>query len=329
MIGHTSSTQDAVAEGEIKDLESWAEDYARESNNYGLAKDINHILEKQQPENMFYRIHPKFLRTLSGKPRDIPFIRCATNICPGDIGPSRVIQASGNYRAVFSRHPFNTKDVFLRNVTARVDRNAIFTTPLTILINDFDNVKLTVKFAGKSGVFQKPDVNSTLCITSNAIDWNIKGLRFYDDTKPDSSSSTALWSATLGLATIRDTIPPTFLNASRGLVAWTNVRLEQPVHNAPLMVGLNLAISRQCFSFPVNRSWPHDRLDVTNNPADGALEWPEETFEFATTAGQTTGALQKGGSEISAGEITNEPGRWVWKVPLDRVWTDPRQACRV
>lgn len=326
VVGHTSSTQNAVAESEADDIESWAEECARESNNYALAKDINRLLEKQEPDSRFYRIHPKFLRTLSGKPNDSPLIRCVTNVCPSDIGPNGAIQAPGKYQAVFSRHRFNAKDVFLRNVTARVDRSAIFMTPLFVLINDFDNVTLTVRLADKAGVFQRPDANSTLSITSNATTWNIRDPDFRKDTGPSIPTGTDVWSATLDLAAIRDEIPTAFLNAPRGLVAWTDVRLKQPIQNPPpLLVGLNLAVSRKGFPFPVIRSWPPDRPDVTDNPADAALEWPEERFEFATTAGETTGVLQKGGGDLAADEGGEEDGRWVWKVSLERVWTDPRQ----
>ena len=325
MVGHTSSTQNAVAESEVNDIEAWAEEYARESNNYALAKDINCVLEKQEPESRFYRVHPKFLRTLSGKPKDSPLIRCATNVCPGDVGPNGARQAPGKYQAVFSRHHFDAKDVFLRNVTARVDRSAIFMTPLIVLMNDFDDVTLMVRLVGKAGAFQRPDANSTLSITSNATDWNIRDLDFRKDTGPSIPSNLDVWSARLDLAAIRDDIPTDFLNAPRGLIAWTDVRLEQPVQNPPLLVGLNLAVRRKGFSFPVIRSWPPDRPDVTDNPADGALEWPEETFVFATTAGETTGVLQTGGFEVSKAESGDEAERWVWKVPLERVWTDPRQ----
>ena len=325
VVGHTSSTQNGVAESEADDLEYWAEEYAIKSNNYALAKDINRVLEKQEPDNRFYRIHPKFMRTLSGKPHDSPLISCATNVCPDDVGPNRTIQAPGKYHAVFSRHHFNTKDVFLRNVTARVDRSAIFTTPLNILVNSFDNVTLTVKLAGKAGAFKKPDANSKLSIISNATDWNIKGPSFYKDTRPSIQSGTDVWTATLDMIVMRDTIPIAFLTAPRGLIAWTDVRLEQLIQKFPLMIGLNLAVRRRGFHFPVDKSWPPDRPDVTNDPTDGRLMWPEETFEFATTTGETTGALQKGGYERLAGEGGNEPERWVWKVPLNRVWTNPRQ----
>ena len=326
VVGHTSSTQNAVAESEANNMESWAEEYARESKNYALAKDINRLLEKQEPDSRFYRIHPKFLRTLSGKPDDSPLISCATNVCPGDIGPNRATQAHGKYQAVFSRHRFNTKDVFLRNVSARVDRSLIFMTPLNNFINDFDGCSLTVRLAGKAGAFQKPEANSTLSIISNEMDWNIKGLHFRTKTRPSIPSGTDVWSATLNIAAIKDTIPAAFLHAPRGPIAWTDIRLEQPSHNQPLTIGFNLTVRRKTFKFPVHKSWPPDRPDVTDNPTEGGLEWPEETFEFAMTAGETTGVLQKGGCDISAAESGYEHGRWVWKVPLDRVWTNPRQA---
>ena len=326
VVGHTSSTQNAVAESEAEAIESWAEEYARESNNYVLTGEINRILEKQDPDSRFYRIHPKFLRTLSGKPHDSRLISCATNICPGDIAPNRTMQVTGKYHAVFSRHRFDTKDVYLRNVTARVDRSAIFMTPLNVLIKDFDNVTLTVRLAGRPAAFQKPDINSTLSITSKAANWNIKSTAFHKDTRQSFPSNTDVWSATIDLVAIRDIIPTAFLNATQGLVTWTDLRLEQTIQNPPLMVGLNLSVRRKGFPFPVDKSWPPDRPDVTNDPADEGLEWPEETFEFATTAGETTGVLQHGGCGISSGEGGDVTRRWLWKVPLDRVWTDPRQA---
>ena len=325
MVGHTSSTQDAVAESEVSDVECWAEEYARDSNNYTLAKDINRLLGKQEPDSRFYRIHPKFLRTFSGKPHDSPLIKCATSVCPGDVGPNGVIQVPGKSQAVFSRHRFNTKDVFLRNVTARVDRSAIFMTPLNVLIDDFDNVTLTVTLAGKADAFQRPHDNSTLSLISDKADWNINSPHFRKDTSHNIPSNTDVWSTTLDLAAIRGKIPTAFLNAPRGLIAWTDVRMEQPIQNSPRTVGLNLAVRRKRFPFPVNKSWPPDRSDVTDDSTDGDLEWPEETFEFATTAGETAGVLQQGGYGISAVEGGDEHGRWVWKVALDRVWTNPRQ----
>ena len=325
VTGHTSSTQDAVAESDVNDIEHWAEDYAKGSNNYALAKDINRLLKKQEPDNRFYRIHPKFLRTLSGRPGESPLIHCATNIWPSDIGHNRVVQAPGKYQAVFSRHRFDTKDVFLRNVTARVDRNAIFMTPLEILINEFDDVTLTIRLAGKAGAFQEPGANSSLTITSNTINWMIEGPDFRKDTRLSIPTDTNMWFATLNLTVIRDTIPAAFLNAPRGLIPWTDVSLNQSFQNPPRMIGLNLAVRRKRLPFPVNKSWPPNRRDLTNDPTDERLEWPEETFEFTTTAGETTGVFQEGGCGMSAGKSTNETGRCIWNAPLDRVWTDPRQ----
>ena len=62
-----------------------------------------------------------------------------------------------------------------------------------------------------------------------------------------------------------------------------------------------------------------------HHPSDDDLVWPEEIFEFATTAGRTCGVLQNGGCENSITEKTNASGRWIWRTPLNRVWTDPRQ----
>ena len=315
-----------MAEYEANDIESWAEDYAKDSDNYALAADINRLLKKQEANNRLYRIHPKFLRTLSGNPHGGPLVKCATNICPGDVGPNGLMQAPGKYQAVLSRHRFNTADVYLRNVTARVDRNAIFITALDVMISDFDDCTLTVRFAGKADVFQKPDTDTTLTITTDTIEWNVLRPHFHRDTEPKFPSGMDVWSMTLDLAAHRHEIPTAFLNASLGLQAWTNLHLEQQTHNPPLLVGLKLSVRRPRFAFKVNTSWRLEWLDVIDHhPSDEDLEWPEEIFEFATTAGKTCGVLQRGGCEDSITEKTNASGRWIWETPLDRVWTDPRQ----
>lgn len=325
VVGHTSSTQNAASESDVSAIESWAGEHARDSSNYALIADINHLLEKQEPNNGLYRVHSKFLRTLSGKPRDSPLIQCATNVCPGDLGPNRVMQAPGKNQAVLSRHHFNTKDVYLRNITARVDRGAIFMTPLHILIRDLDSCVLTVRFAGKAEVFRKADANSTLTITCSVADWEMRNLDFHHDTRLSNLSRLEIWSVTLDLVGRRNEIPTAFLNAPRGLIEWTNVRLEQPIRNAPLMVGLSLSIRRPSFAFAVNKTWPPDRPDVTDNPADVGLEWPEETFEFATTAGETSSVTQTGGFSKPATESSNKTTSWIWEAPLDRVWMTPKQ----
>lgn len=325
VVGHTSSTQNAASESDVNAIESWAGVYARDSNNYALIVDINHLLEKQEPNNRLYRVHSKFLRTLSGKPRDSPLIQCTTNVCPGDLGPNRVMQAPGKHQAVLSRHPFNTNDVYLRNIAARVDRGAIFMIPLHILIRDSDHCLLTVTFAGKAKAFGRPDANSTLVITNSTAEWEMRDLDFCHDASLSNMFALDIWSVTLDLSGRRHEIPLAFLNASRGLIEWTNVHLEQPHCNPPLMVGLSLSIRRLSFAFPLNKTWPPDRPDVTDNPADVGLHWPEETFEFATTAGESSGISQTGGFSKPATEVSNRTGCWIWKVPLDRVWTNPRQ----
>lgn len=326
IVGHTSSTQDAIAESNVDAIESWAEAYTKHSKNYAVAADINHVWEKQAPNNKLYRVHPKFLRTLSGKPRDSALLRCAMTLCPGDLTPDRVIQPSGKHQAVFSRHHFDSSDVYLKNATGRVDRSAVFMTPLDgLLSSDYDTCILTVHFAGATGIFQRPDAGSALIIAGSATDWNIEHLDFHKDSGLNIPTGTDAWSVNLDLAARRHQIPVALLNASRGLIDWTKVRLEQSLRNPPLMAGINLSIRRPTFSFPVSGIWPPDRPDVTNNPADFGLHWPEETFVFATTAGRSSGMSQTGGCSEPATEYSNGSGLWIWEAPLDRVWTNPRQ----
>lgn len=282
-------------------------------------------MKNKELTDKFYRVHPKFLRTLSGRPRDNPLIKCATTVCPGDLGPNRVMQAPGRYQAVLSRHHFGSKDVYFRNATARVDRSAIFMAPLNVLLDDSNACVLTIKSIGNDQEFRKPDVSSSLIVTIGPTHWKIQNLDFYKDDSSSIRPELDVWSARVDLTTRRPGIPESCLSAPRGLIEWTEVRLEQPLLNPPLMVGLNLSVCRPSFHFPVNRGWPPERPDVTDNAADFGLEWPEEKFEFATTAGESSGVPQTGSVSEPAMEGNNGPQLWTWEAPLDTLWSDPRQ----
>ena len=235
------------------------------------------------------------------------------------------MEAPGRYQAVFSRHHFDSKDVFIRNVTARVDRCTIFMRPLNILLRDYGVCIISVKFAGKAETFRKPDVKSTLTVTCGVADWSVQNLDFQKDTSLGIPFRTAVWSVTLDLAAQRHMIPATFFDAPRGLIDWTTVRLEQPIHNSPITVGINLSVHRPSFPFPVNRAWPPERPDVTDHPKNAELSWPEETFEFATTAGDTLGASQTDQTPETFEQGKSRQGLWTWEAPINRVWTNPRQ----
>ena len=322
VVGHTSSTQDAVSESDVVAIECWADQFAIHSKNYTNAAEINALLENQEPDNKLYRVHPKFLRTLTGKFRGSPLIKCTTNICPGDLGPGKELQASGRYTAVFSRHQFESKNVYMRNATGRVDRSAIFMTSLNVLLRDYDACVLIIRFVGKTTTFRKPDTGSSVIITIGAADWVTRNSDFHKEGSPAGHDA---WSTTIDLAAHHHDIPTGCLNARRGLTAWTAIRLDQPTRNPPSMVGISLSIQRPGFPFPVNRTWPPGRTDVTHHPKENELKWPEETFEFATTAGDTLGASQTDGIPETFGEENHGQRLWTWKAPINRVWTNPRQ----
>ena len=322
LVGHTSSTQDAVAESDVAAIECWANEYAQSSGNFALAAKINRILESQEPNNELYRVHPKFLRTLSGQPKNSPLIRCATIVCPGDIGPNKKLQSPGRHQAVFSRHHFNSKDVYMRNTSARIDRSAIFITPLGNLLRDYGACILTLELAGKTELFREPDASSTLILTIHAIDWKLQDLHWHKTSSSSVRSGLDLWSATANLTTKHANIPKSCLHAPQGFVEWTKIRLVQPNHNPPTAIGVRLSIHRPSFPFPVNKDWPPDKPAVTT---DTTLQWPEETFEFATTAGDTSGISQTGELSDPATETNNGDGVWTWEAPLTNVWTNPRQ----
>ena len=235
------------------------------------------------------------------------------------------MQTAGRCQAVFSRHRFNSKDVYLRNVTARVDRSAIFMTALGTLLDHHYDCLLTICFAGRADVFRMPDTGGNIVITISAVDWEIQHPDFHQDTRPSIPSQLEMWSATVDLATHRHEIPPGCFDAPRGFIDMTKVRLEQPTHNSPSVVGIHLNIQRPSFPFPVNRTWPPERPDVTNHPQGAELRWPEEKFEFATTAGDTSGASQTDGVPETFDEENHGQGLWTWEAPINRVWTNPRQ----
>ncbi len=235
------------------------------------------------------------------------------------------MQTPGRYYAVFGRHKSDSKDVYLRNITARVDRSAIFMTPLGTLLSHYNNCLLTIKLAGRTGVFGRPDASSTLTINNRTTDWSLHHLDFHEDTGLGIPLGTDVWLVTLDLAARRHEIPPMLLHAPRGLIHWAKVRLEQPFRNPPLLVGLQVDLKRPSFPFPVSKTWPPERPDVTDAPEGAELRWPAETFQFATTAGETSGTRQTGGPPGSAMEGKDESGTWTWEAPIDRVWTNPRQ----
>lgn len=265
------------------------------------------------------------MRTLTGKPSDNPLIRCATNVCPGDIGPNKELQTGGRYKAVFSRHQFDSKDVYLRNATGRVDRSAIFMTPLNALLGDYDACILTMKFAGKTAAFRKPDAGSSVIITIGATDWVIQNPDFYRGSSAATPPGMNVWSTSVNLATHKHDIPIGCLNAPHGLAAWISIRLDQPTRNPPSTAGISLSIQRPSFPFPVNKIWPPERRDVTHSPEETELRWPEERFEFATTAGETSGASQTDDAPETFEEGNCRQGLWTWEAPINRVWTNPRQ----
>lgn len=226
---------------------------------------------------------------------------------------------------MFSRHHFDSKDVYLRNATGRVDRNAIFMTPLNVLLGDYDACILTIRLAGKVEAFTRPGAGSSVIIAVGAVEWVIHNPDFHKSSSATIPPGIDAWSATFDLVAQKHDIPPGCLDAPRGLTAWTAIRLEQPTRNPPSIVGLSISIKRLSFPFPVNQTWPPDRPDVTNNPKDAELRWPEETFEFATTAGDTSGASQTDGHPEKFEEGRYSQDLWRWEAPINRVWTNPRQ----
>ena len=328
IVGHTSSTQDEVSGSTSVDRESWENEFLMDSQNYKTCTGkINPYLVTLRPNDDTFRVHPKYLRTLSGAPFKDDLIKNLTHSCPGDIGANGLLQAKDRYQAVFNRHHFDSSDVYLRNITARVDRSAMFMTPLSKMVKHFEGSTLDIKIAGQNGEFKKPDTASSIFITIGSGEWEIPLRQVAKEVGPRAPDGTNVWSTTVDLSSAADRgeIPTPCLEAPLGLISWTHICLEQPQNNPPEMVGLNFIVRRPSFPFPVNSAWPPDRPDITHNAKDANLNWPAEEFHFATSVGSTSGQSQRGGTVGKATMTQCDEGMWHWETDIDRVWANPRQ----
>lgn len=135
VVGHTVSTQSAVSESSVTDIETWETEYLINSHNYKDAfETINPYLARKHSRDPTYRVHPKFHRTLSGNPGGGALFLNTTFVCPGDIGPNGIPQRPDTYQACFNRHHWDSLDVVFRNLTGRIDRIYLFTRPLALIV---------------------------------------------------------------------------------------------------------------------------------------------------------------------------------------------------
>lgn len=135
VVGHTVSTQSAVSESSVTDIENWEKEFLINSHNYRDAfETINPYLARKHPQDPTYRVHPKFYRTLSGNPGGGALFLNTTFVYPGDISPNGVLQPPDTYQAFFNRHRWDSLDVVFRNSTGRIDRIYIFTRPLASIV---------------------------------------------------------------------------------------------------------------------------------------------------------------------------------------------------
>lgn len=121
-------------------------------------------------------------------------------------------------------------------------------------------------------------------------------------------------------------IPQACLSAPLGLAAWTSIRLSQPISNPPARIGLELTIRKPPFAFPVDKSWPPNRPDITDDPKDEGMEWPAEEFRFATTVGYSAEATQRDEVQPIEPVVMRDGGVFEWVANIDRVWRDPGQV---
>lgn len=329
VVGHTVSTQSAVAEATIGDIEKWETEFLSSSKNFADALEIiNPHLTQKKHSDPSYRVHPKFCRTLSGKPNGGALFLNTTFVCPDDIAPNRTLQPPNTYCAVFNRHKWNSPDVVHRNLTGRIDRVYLFTRPLASTVREIAGSVLVIRLAGPSDAFKEPRPDSKFIIRGgeSQFEFSFEGLAHESTT----SSSLVVHSFTVDLSTEAKNgrIPLVGHNASSTLANWTHVRLEQPADNQPNSTGLELTFHRAAFTFPVDKRWPSNRPDITDDVADRNLEWPAEEFRFATTVGANPGHIQR--DEVQASTPTVSGGRaFVWTAPIDRIWTNPDQPVAI
>lgn len=326
LVGHTVSTQSAVAESSSENIEHWEQAFLHHSENYRLACEIiNPYLVGVAPHDATFRVHPKFHRSLSGKPGGGSLFLNTTFICPGDIGPNRVHYRDQTCRAVFNRHRWDSTDVVHRNLTGRIDRIYISTRSLSAIVNEYAGSVLMIHFMGGAGRFEKPASGSRTVLTMGNDDWEISMNELAMETIPSNGMVTYKYTVDVHKAALQGGISSVCLNTPMGLANWTRFRLVQSSDNPPDLVELVLIVRRASFPFPVDQSWPPDRPDVTDNPEDMELKWPAEEFRFSTKMSKSLEVSQMDDAGSCEPSLTSDQRTYEWAAPIDGVWTNPRQ----
>ena len=317
LVGHTVSTQDEVAGANDIEKTQWETEFLRASLNYTQCQKINVYLTTKLPTDTSYRISPKYLRTLSGA----SMVKNATHICPGDWGPNKPpataappppVQAHGKCDAVFSRHRFESPDVYFRNVSGRADRTNIFMTLINDLAHKFKACSLIVKLFFPAGSTAPNSLMNTFEVAIGAMDIRIPGTDFVQDAT--STLARPIWTATINLKPVR--FPPN-LSPLPGLLSLSHVRLAQRVKNPPDYAGIEFIVTRDKITLPVNLAWP-------KRPVAPWVTWPQEDFHFATTVGDAISKPRNGGAPQPA-QFKRSGMVFIWTAGFDRVWTNPKQ----
>ncbi|KAL6718174.1 hypothetical protein ACLMJK_004262 [Lecanora helva] len=288
VVGHTVSTQNAVSEATMDDIESWERNYLANTANYRAVNEmINPHLAEKKPGDPSSRIHSKFYRTLSGDPSGGALFLNTTFICPGDIGPNDVKQPQNSYQAVFNRHKWDSPDVMFRNLTGRIDKVSLFTKPLKCILDDNVTCSLVLKMTGNRSTFRKPELGASVAIFVCEKIWRVSLSEVSRQTTPSPASVTYIYSIdiSLGSNTSDKTADSPLLPSC--LADWTHFRFEQPSHNPPDQAELEIIILRAAFAFPIDNSWPPNRTDLTSHSLDESLVWPAEEFRFTTNFSDT------------------------------------------
>ncbi len=319
IVGHTKSTAEEVQSGSIKARENWSNEYTKGTHNYTIIPRINTEMTGAGfgPEEL---LSPKNLRCFAHPDM-------ATAVCEGDIGPNGVKFSGPGCEVVLNRHKWDAEEVVHMNLSSRVDRSALFLSPL-----DGSGAagavptELKIIMSG-SVAFQTPDLGTRLSIEASSpaapVTWDVDLGVF---TPVSGRPNTFAYTVKVQDPIINSKIPPAFLKNPGGVRSWSSMKLTQNKSNEPDIIGFVLVWERPELAFPSDPTWPPKNPPVTG---DKNLKWPRETFHYATTLGRSSGpsnGMSQKGVMPSPLKKAGPPGpQFIVEGQFDNIWTNPRQ----
>ncbi|KAI9675314.1 MAG: hypothetical protein M1817_001217 [Caeruleum heppii] len=323
VVGHTTSTMTRPYEMDRTDENAWEAEFMADTPNYKALKNrINPKLRSMKPTDPDYLLAAKYTRCILGSITDHYTICMA-----GEKGLNRqIVPMAPPQYAAFNRAHWTSQEVIHMNLSGRVDRSALFLKPVhdvltndAVLANPLKKSTLRIRFIFDSvfaGAFASPSADGRVVLTTTAanIEWPIPTTSRAVDAHYSRDGNSFEWTLSLNL----EDAPAPFKTAPGGLSAWTSIRLEQKYLKQPTRVGLLATYHRRSFAFPPNALWPPNGVGVS--ATDAGLQWPEETFQYATTGQPFDFPVES----TDAGALPRN-GVYHRTARLGNVWTHPRQ----